>query len=30
VRDGRGAMPTFGDKLSADEISAIAQFVAGN
>jgi mono/diheme cytochrome c family protein len=30
VHDGRGAMPTFGDKLSADEISAIAQFVAGN
>jgi len=30
VRDGRGSMPAFGDKLSADEISAIAQFVAGN
>jgi mono/diheme cytochrome c family protein len=30
VRDGRGSMPPFGDKLSADEISAIAQFVAGN
>jgi cytochrome c6 len=30
VHDGRGAMPAFGDKLSAAEISAIAQFVAGN
>ena len=30
VRDGRGGMPSFGDKLSPDEISAIAQFVAGN
>jgi cytochrome c6 len=30
VRDGRGGMPALGDKLSADEISAVAQFVAGN
>jgi mono/diheme cytochrome c family protein len=30
VRDGRGGMPAFGDKLSAEEISAVAQFVAGN
>jgi mono/diheme cytochrome c family protein len=30
VRDGRGGMPAFGDKLSDDEISAVAQFVAGN
>jgi mono/diheme cytochrome c family protein len=30
VRDGRGGMPAFGDKLSDDEIAAVAEFVAGN
>ena len=30
VRDGRGGMPALGDKLSDDEISAVAAFVAGN
>jgi len=30
VRDGRGGMPAFGDKLSDDEVSAVAAFVAGN
>ena len=30
VRDGRGGMPAFGDKLSDDEIAAVAAFVAGN
>ena len=30
VRDGRGGMPAQGDKLSDDEISAVAAFVAGN
>jgi cytochrome c6 len=29
VRDGRGGMPALGDKLSDDEISAVAAFVAG-
>jgi mono/diheme cytochrome c family protein len=30
IRDGRGGMPAQGDKLSDDEISAVAAFVAGN
>ena len=30
VRDGRGGMPALGDKLSDEEISAVAAFVAGN
>ena len=30
VRDGRGGMPAFGDQLSDEEISAVAEFVAGN
>jgi len=30
VSDGSGTMPAFGDKLSADEITAVAEFVAGN
>ena len=30
VRGGRGGMPAFGDKLSDDEVSAVAAFVAGN
>jgi cytochrome c6 len=30
VRDGRGGMPAFGDQLSDDEISAVADFVASN
>lgn len=30
VRNGGGAMPAFGDKLSDDEIAAVAKFVAGN
>lgn len=30
VRDGRGGMPAFGDKLSDDETAAVAEFVAGN
>ena len=30
VRDGRGGMPSQSDKLSDDEISAVAAFVAGN
>lgn len=30
VRDGSGSMPAFGDKLSDDEIKAVAEFVAGN
>ena len=30
MRDGRGGMPAFGDKLSDDEVSAVAAFVAGN
>jgi cytochrome c6 len=30
VTDGRGGMPAFGDKLSEDEIAAVAEFVAGN
>ncbi|MEA2418281.1 MAG: hypothetical protein QOE60_487 [Thermoleophilaceae bacterium] len=30
VRDGRGGMPSFGDKLSDDEVSAVAEFVASN
>jgi mono/diheme cytochrome c family protein len=29
IRDGRGGMPALGDKLSDDEISAVAAFVAG-
>ena len=29
VRDGRGGMPALGDKLSDEEISAVAAFVAG-
>ena len=29
VRDGTGTMPSFGDKLSDDEIRAVAAFVAG-
>ena len=29
VRDGTGTMPSFGDKLSAEEIRAVAAFVAG-
>ena len=28
VREGRGAMPAFGDDLSDDEIAAVAAFVA--
>jgi cytochrome c6 len=30
VRGGRGGMPAFGDKLSDDEVTAVAEFVAGN
>jgi len=30
VRDGRGGMPAFGDQLSDEEISAVAEFVSGN
>jgi mono/diheme cytochrome c family protein len=30
VRDGSGGMPALGDKLSDDEIKAVAGFVAGN
>jgi mono/diheme cytochrome c family protein len=30
VRDGRGGMPAFGDKLSDDEVAAVADFVASN
>ena len=30
VRGGRGGMPAFGDKLSGDEVSAVAAFVAGS
>jgi mono/diheme cytochrome c family protein len=30
IRNGRGGMPAQGDKLSDDEISAVAAFVAGN
>jgi mono/diheme cytochrome c family protein len=28
VRDGRGTMPSFGDQLSAEQIDAIAAYVA--
>ena len=27
VRDGRGAMPAFGDSLSDEEIAAVAAYV---
>ena len=30
VRDGRGGMPALGDQLSDDEVTAVADFVAGN
>jgi mono/diheme cytochrome c family protein len=30
VRNGRGGMPAQGDKLSDDEIKAVAEFVAGS
>jgi mono/diheme cytochrome c family protein len=30
VRNGGGTMPAFGDKLSDDEVTAVAEFVAGN
>ena len=29
VTDGTGSMPAFGDTLSAEEIAAVAEFVAG-
>ncbi len=29
VTDGTGSMPAFGDALSAEEIAAVAEFVAG-
>jgi mono/diheme cytochrome c family protein len=29
VENGSGSMPAFGDELSAEQIEAIAQFVAG-
>jgi cytochrome c6 len=30
VREGPGGMPAFGEQLSDDEITAVAEFVAGN
>jgi mono/diheme cytochrome c family protein len=30
VRNGGGAMPAFGDKLTDDEITTVSQFVAEN
>lgn len=30
VRNGSGGMPSLGDKLSDEEIDAVARFVAGN
>jgi mono/diheme cytochrome c family protein len=30
VRNGRGGMPAQGDKLSDDEVKAVAEFVAAN
>lgn len=30
VRDGTGGMPAFGEDLSDDEITAVAEYVAGN
>jgi cytochrome c6 len=30
VRDGSGGMPAFGEDLSDDEITAVAEYVAGN
>jgi mono/diheme cytochrome c family protein len=30
VRDGSGGMPAFGGDLSDEQISAVAEFVAGD
>ena len=30
VRDGKGSMPAFGGELSDGEVTAVAEFVAGN
>jgi mono/diheme cytochrome c family protein len=30
IRNGGGAMPAFGDRLTAEQIDALAQYVAGD